>query len=376
VINNLTQVMIVDSADYRGYIYTPSTTTFAQITHVDWPTASQAVYQDGYFIVMKPDTDEFYISANEDGTTWDAADFIRAEGSPDLGVALVSEKRELWYFQEATTEIFYNSGDATFPFERIQGAYMNMGCAAAFSVASLDNSLFWLGRDKRGRNIVLRASGYTPQRISTHPLEYQIESYSDVSDAFAYAYQQEGHTFYVLTFPTGNATWVYDASTGLWHERQSFDGLTDRRHLANCYSFCFNKHLVGSWQDGNLYELDLDTYDDNGQMIKRIRAGQHMHNDRKRVFYHKFELDMEFGVGLDGGAQGEDPQAMLRFSDDGGHTWSNEKWASFGKIGERKKRVFWRKLGQSRDRIFEVKITDPVKVVIVDANVDVTPSEN
>jgi hypothetical protein len=69
-------------------------------------------------------------------------------------------------------------------------------------------------------------------------------------------------------------------------------------------------------------------------------------------------------------SQGVIPQVMLRWSDDGGHTWSNEHWAQMGKVGQYFRRVFWRRLGMTlklRDRVYEISGTDPVKIAIMGA---------
>lgn len=367
--DNGTQLMIVDGS--YGYIYQSGTLT--KISDTDFPTPSSLTYQDGYFIVTKADSDEIYISALNDGTSWAALDFASAEGKPDDATAVLSDHRELWIFGDETTEVFYNSGDSDFPFERIQGAFIEAGIGAPASPAKGDNTVFWL--DQYGR--VLRAEGYTPRVVSTRQIEYQISRYSTISDAIGYVYTQEGHVFYVLTFPTANATWVYDITTGFWHERRSYQegSYTDGRHRSNCYAFFDNKPIVGDYVNGKLYELDLDTYTDDGNTIKSIRAAQTIHNDRKFIFFHSLEIEFEAGVGLATG-QGSDPQAILDWSDDGGHTWSNEHWRSMGKIGEYTKRAIWRRLGRSRNRIFRVTITDPVKRVIIGAHLEATTGRN
>ena len=260
--------------------------------------AMNVTFQDGYFAVSKPDTDEFYVSSLNDGLNWDALDFASAEGQSDDLVAVESDHREMWLFGERTIEVWYNSGDVTFPFERVQGGFQETGCMATASIAKADNSLFWLGRDDRGWGIVYRADGYTPRRVSTHAIEKDIQSYDDVSDAFAYTYQQDGHIFYVLTFPSGNRTWVYDVSTNLWHKRSYYDGEDDIRHRGNCFAHFDEELIVGDYSNGKLYKLDLDTYTDDGDEIRRIRTAYHVHNERKRSVCTRYEIDMEFGVGL------------------------------------------------------------------------------
>ena len=368
--DNGQQVCLVDGPN--GYILNLSTNVLTQIASSGWRGSDRVAYQDGYFIFSEPGTGVFYISSLNDGLTIDTLDFASAEGSPDNIVGLISDHRELWLFGQKTVEVFYNSGNPDFPFERIQGAFIEHGCAAPHSIAKMDNSVFWLGSDDRGNGIVWKANGYQPQRISTHAVELAIQSYESVSDAVAYTYQDEGHMFYVLNFTNANSTWVYDAATGLWHERASGAGNSISRHKADSHSFVFGKHLVGDYSSGKIYEQDNDLYSYDGSPIVRLRSAPRIHNDLKFLYFSAFQLDMETGVGLDKGVQGSDPQVMLQWSDDGGHTWSNEHWVSAGKIGGYKVRARWRRLGRSRDRVFRVIITDAVKVAMIAANVEVS----
>lgn len=368
--SNGTVVMLVAGA--KGYVVNPNAGTVIQIADPDFVGADTVDFIDGYFVFNQPGTGRFQITSLY-STDIDPLDFATAEGSPDNLLSLIVDHRELWLFGENSTEVWFNSGNADFPFERIQGAFIEQGCAAKFSVAKMDNTVFWLTADNRGQGTVQKAAGYQPQRISTHALEFAIAGYARIDDAVAYTYQQEGHSFYVLSFPTANKTWAYDASTNLWHERawrDPSDASIDR-HRAQCHMAFAGENIVGDWQNGNLYRLDLDTFTDNGAFIPRVRACSHLSADYKWQFFSALQIDMEPGVGLPSG-QGSNPQAMLRWSDDGGFNWSNEMWAKVGKIGERRTRVRWRRLGKSRDRVFEVTITDPVKVVIVGASAEVS----
>ena len=365
---NGTAVMLVTGA--TGYVVDPVAGTVTQITDPDFVGADAVFFLDGYFVFNKPGTGQFQITSLY-GTDIDSLDFATAEGSPDLLLTLIVDHRELWLFGENSTEVFFNSGNTDFPFERINGAFIEQGIAAKYSAAKMDNTVYWLAADDRGKGTVQRAVGYQPQRVSTHALEFALASYDRIDDAIAFTYQQEGHSFYVLILPTASKTWVFDAATGLWHERawRDSDGSLDRIR-AQCQMAFAGENIVGDWETGNLYRLDLDTYTDNGAAIARIRACSHLSNDLKRQFFTALQIDMEAGVGLSSG-QGSDPKAMLRWSNDGGFTWSNELWASIGKIGERRARVRWRRLGYARDRVFEVTITDPVKVCIVGASLEV-----
>jgi hypothetical protein len=236
----------------------------------------------------------------------------------------------------------------------------------------MDNSLFWLGADARGKGVVYRANGYTGARVSTHAVEWQIQQYSDISDAVAYTYQQDGHSFYVLSFPTADTTWVYDAATQLWHERAGFSNGNLTRHRGNCQVAFNGEVLIGGYQDGSISAYDLTVFEDNGRPQKWLRSWRALPtgaNTLKRTIHHSLQLDCETGVGLNA-VTGYDPQVMLRWSDDGGHTWSNEHWQSMGKLGKYSKRVIWRRLGATtklRDRVYEISGTDPVKVSITGA---------
>jgi len=308
-----------------------------------------------------------------DGTAIDPLEFASAEGSPDNLVAILIDHREAWLFGSDSVEVWYDSGAVDFPLTRIQGAFNEIGCAAPYSVAKLDNGIFWLGSDARGQGIVYRANGYTGQRVSTHAVEYAIGQYGDISDAIAYTYQQEGHAFYVLSFPTAGKTWAYDVATQSWHERASLDGGEFTRHRSNCQCNFNGTTIVGDYLNGNIYAMELSAYSDGTipqRWLRSWRALEPQQNNLKRSAHHTLQLDCESGVGINETTQGNTPQAMLRWSDDGGHTWSSEHWASMGKIGEYGARVIWRRLGMTqklRDRVYEVSGSDPVKVAIIGA---------
>ncbi len=369
--DNGTQIFI--ACNPNGFIYNTTSNLLQQITDPDFPGAVMVGYLDGYFVFNEPNSQRVWVTALLEGTSIDALDFASAEGSPDGLVSLIIDHREAWLMGANSVEVWYNAGTPDFPLQRIQGAYNEVGCIAPYSVAKVDNSVLWLGADARGRGIVYRANGYTAQRISTHAVEWQIQLYSDMSDALAYTYQQDGHAFYVLIFPTADTTWVYDITAGAWHERAAFSNGSFLRHRSNCQMSYNNEIVVGDFQNGNIYAFDLDVYADNGSVQKWLRSWRALpmgQNNLKRTAQHSLQLSCEVGVGLDGVAQGTDPQAMLRWSDDGGHTWSNEHWTSMGQIGQTGLRAMWRRLGMTqklRDRVYEVSGTDPVKVYITGA---------
>ena len=370
MVDNGTQLFI--AANPEGFIYDASTEAYAEITDVDFPGAITVGYLDGYFIFQEPNSQKFWVSELLDGTQIDPLSFASAESMPDNLVSLFVDHREVWLFGTQSVEVWYNAGTSPFPLARIQGAVNELGCAATYSVAKMDNSLFWLGADARGQGVVFRAQGYSGQRISTHAVEYAIQSYGTISDAIGFTYQQDGHSFYVLTFPTAQKTWVFDVATGAWHERAGFANGEFIRHRANCQMFYNNEVVVGDFQNGKIYAYDLDVFADDTLPQKWLRSWRALptgQNNLKRTAQHTLQLECETGVGIVTG-QGSDPQVMLRWSDDGGHTWSNEHWTGMGKIGNYGYRAFWRRLGMTdklRDRVYEVSATDPVKIAILGA---------
>ena len=440
MVDNGTQVFI--ACNGPSYIYNSRTDQFAQITDPDFPGAVMVGYIDGYFTFNEPNSQRVWVTALLDGTSVDPLDFASAEGSPDNLVSLIVDHREVWLFGQNSVEVWYNAGGVDFPLERIQGAFNEIGCIAPYSVAKLDNALFWLGADARGRGVVYRANGYTGSRISTHAVEWQIQQYTRLQDALAYTYQQDGHAFYVLIFPTANTTWVYDVSTQTWHERAGWQNNRFVRHRSNCQMSYADEIVVGDYDNGNIYAFDLNKYADHNQQQKWLRSWRALptgQNTLKRTTHHSLQLDCEVGVGTDNydmldyqwlmtepwepdyildrsGATiysrdgeaiegrfpvpgtpeyiltedgqripvyltdtpGANSQVMLRWSDNGGHTWSNEHWKSMGKIGQYGYRTIWRRLGMtlgSRDRVYEISGTDPVKIAIMGAELIVSPTD-
>jgi hypothetical protein len=404
--DNGVQLFVACNPD--AFIYNANTGVFAQVTDPDFPGAVSVGYLDSYFVFNEPNSQRVWVTALLDGLSVDPLDFASAEGNPDDIVSLIVDHREVWLFGNNTIEVWYNAGVADFPLARIEGAFMETGCLAPYSVAKLDNSVFWLGSDARGNGIVYRNQGYNGQRISTHAVEWQIQQYAVLNDAIGYSYQQDGHSFYVLVFPTAQATWVFDVSTGLWHERAYWDGVQYLRHRSNCQANFNGQVLVGDWETGFIYAFSQDTYNDNGEAQRWLRSWRALptgQNTLKRTAHHTLQLDCESGVGagtvstfflltensvnlttesgdplvtsLISLTDGANPQVMLRWSDDGGHTWSNEHWAGMGKVGEYGKRVIWRRLGMTtklRDRVYEISGSDPVKIAIMGAELSATPT--
>lgn len=342
------------------YTYTISGATFAVVADADAPqTAKTCAWLDSQFIVDDGNDDEVFISA--DGTTWNALDFATAESAPDGVVRVFADNGEVLLFGESTTEYWGSVGAADFPFQTIKGATQEFGLAARWSLTKFNSGLAGLMKNKQGQVQVMFISGYVPKAISTPELDYLINNYSSVSDATAYAYMLGGHPMLQVNFPTPSKSWLYDATTGMWSPLEY--GPAGARHRGEMQLDFLNKTLIADYSTGDIYELDPDVYTDNGTAIVREIVGRHIFSSNKRVIVDELYCDFETGVGLITG-QGSDPQCMLQISKDGGHTWGNELWADMGKIGKYQTRVTWRRLGQARDWLFRLRVTDPVKFVL------------
>lgn len=332
-------------------------------------------WQDGFFINTVPNSNQFAIS-DINAATYTTLQVASKEGRPDNLVFVLSVGRQLWLFGQQTTEVWWNSGGALFPFQRVDAAFIETGTISALTCTRVLNSVAWVGNDERGRGTVWYAQGYTPTRISTHAVENALAGYANLNQASAFAYQQNGHQFYQLSVPSSSTdnggTWVYDFSTQQWHERSWLSTTGELPHRASCATVAFGAVVVGDRLDGRLYTYDLTTLADDTGPIRRTRQAPHVSQDEKRIRYDSFELQVEPGVGLSTG-QGQKPIVLLSWSDDGGHTWSNEHQASLGAEGKYHTRVKWRRLGVSRDRVFRVAMSDPVVSTILGAELNATP---
>ena len=374
---------------------------------------------DNYFVYNNPGTQQFGASDLLSPIS-NSLSFASKDGSPDNLVALIIDHREIYLLGEASSEVWVDVGATPFPFQRIPGTSTQHGCAAKFSLSRLGNSFAYVSRNSRGQGQVMQMDGYKPTRISTHAVEQTLVN-QYIDDAIAWTYQIEGHECYVVTFPTLQLTWAYDVTTQMWHKWLYFNDLGQyERHRGQCSAVFQGMVLCGDYANGSIYELDPDNYTDNGQNIRRLRRAPHLVADLQRQYFDELQIQFQPGVGTTGLSDGSSatipgavylgdtyaiaptqtltipfdgiyilgtaginsntttssPMAMLRWSNDGGSTWSNEHWTTNGAVGRYKNRAIWRRLGMARDRIFEVSMTDPVKAVIVSANLKASSGDN
>ena len=358
---------------------------------------------DNYFIYNRPSTQQWAASDVLSPMTYGLSFASKFTGPDDL-VSLVCDHGQVYLLGEKTSEVWSDVGTFPFPFQRIPGSSSEHGISAPFSISRIGNSFAYLAKNNRGQAEIVMMNGYFPIRISTHAVENTLVN-QNITDAVAYTYQLEGHEVYVISFPSLDLTWAYDLATSMWHKWLWVDSNNVyHRHRSNCSAFFQNLVLVGDWQNGQIYQLDPNNFTDNGGIIRRLRRAPHLTSDLQRQYFDEFQIQFQPGVGLTGLTQtsyaptdgvagigvaglaiagtstiatvGVKPQAMLRWSNDGGSTWSNEHWSSIGAQGNYLNRIIWRRLGYARDRVFEVVITDPIKACIISANLKASVGDN
>lgn len=357
--DNGIEVFIADGVS-KGYVYTIATTTLTAVTDADAVLSDTVTFLDSYFIVSRTTGGQFNFSDGYAGLNWGANSFATAEANPDKLDAVFAEKGLLGLFGEFTSEVWANVGTSPVPFARVQGATLDWGLAARWSLCKFADGLIFLGRNRLGQVSVITQGN----RVSTPDLDYLINGYSNFADAAGFTYMLNGHPMYVLNFPAAGKSWLYDGKTGAWSELESA-GIA--RHRAEMASQHLGAIRVADFENGKIYTLSPDVYTDNGAEIAREIQGGHVYaQEYNSLFMSELRLDMETGVGLATG-QGSDPMVMLSISHDGGHTWGVERWTSAGAIGAYRTRARWRRLGRTRDTVFKIRITDPVKVVLLGA---------
>lgn len=365
--DNSTYLMIVDGSS-NGWTVKLADNTFAVMADSAFLGGNRVDYGDGFLVLNRPETQQWYVSlANE--ITFDATDFAAKSGFSDKLVGAIVSKRYVYLLGELTSEVWFNAGNAAFPYERLPGVFMQYGCAAVGSIAQMDGNVYWLAQSKEGVAFICRSEQFNAVQISTFALNNELATYPDLSDAIGFTYEIEGHFFYVLTFPTADKTWQYDLSTGEWNELVWIDGDgAYHRHRANCYASAYGKPIVGDWQNGKLYLWDINAYTDAGSPITRLRSFMHGANDDSdRLRYREFIASMEVG----NGASHEEVPVFLRWSDTAGKSWGNAIRTSLGLEGEYLTSVQFQRLGMARDRVFELSWSAPTKTALLGAWVQV-----
>lgn len=381
--NNVGRVSIIDNGfqvafAHSGGMHWVSYTGLSIAPTTNAPINAVMGTLDQYVVFTTSVGGEWGITALADLSSINPLDVATAEGAPDDLVSVICDHREVVLFGMDTTEIWSDTGAALFPFERSPGGFTEQGCAAKRSPCKIDNSVFWLARDRNGQGMVYRNNAYLPIRISTHAVEYAINQYEDISDAIGISYQEEGHSFYWLIFPSGDSSWCYDVATGGWHQRLWRDPTSGLLHRprANCYTFFNGKHLVGDFENGKIYALDLNVGTDDGLDIYRERAFELPDAENKRVRMDMVELGAMVGdeqLLLPNGAfQFGDyqpiafqaavhtlapPIVWLSVSRDNGQRFGYQRIKTMSSTGQSMARVRWRRCGTGRNVVLKIATT-------------------
>lgn len=356
--DNPTQLAICDPT--ATFVYDGALT---KITSTDFNRGFMCAPIDNYVVFLSPDG-KLFCSNLADARTYDPLNYATPEGSPDDAVGLIADHRQIVIGSTNSLELFENLGGSGFPFQRASNGFIELGCAAGYSLAKVDNSVFWLASDLTVRRLV----GLTPARVSQHGVEEAISTYAKVDDARAFGVSIKGHLWYVLTFPTASATWLYDASTGEWHERASY-GLSRWRACAS--AVCYNKTYVQDYETGKVGYLDGSSAAEWGEVQRMQWTYGSVYDEGNLKFHSDLTVKVQPGVGLVSG-QGADPQISLEVSDDGGMTFDHVETQSLGAMGQYKETINWQQLGMAEDRVYRNTISDPVMVRVSDAQLTVS----
>lgn len=370
---------LVLSVEGQGFAYDLQAHTLTALPTTGPQTFGQLGYLDSRILTNEPGTSRFWFSGLLDALTWDPLAFYSVEGRPDPLVTLYVDHREVWLPGSQSTEVWYATGrpfpdpQGIGPFARMQNVFLEQGLETPWSMEALDNTLFWLGGTAKGEGPIWTVRGYQPVRISTHAVESALAGMPTVGDCVAFTARHGGHAWIGFDFPSGGQTWLYDTATQAWTEALALEAdgsLTN--YLSNQHCSAFGEHLWGDRSSGALYIWDIGyhKYGDQARLCRRVAP--HLRQEQRRITHKMFQLALEAGVGLAGAAvPGADPQVILRWSDDGAHTWSYGRWRSAGKIGRYPQLCTWYQLGQARTRTYEVSISDPVKIALLGADLEV-----
>ena len=388
--DNGTAAIIVDGTA-QGFQIQLNGHAMTQIVDVNFLGSTRADFLDSFLILNKPGTKQWYSTIS--GQLAFNALFVGVKTAwPDNVLATVAIEREVWVFGPQKTEVWYNAGTVPFPFQLLAGNIIEQGCAAQFSPAKIDTSVYWLSQAPEGDRMVMRGNSQNiAQRISTHAIEVEMRKYPRVDDAIGSTYQISGHSFYKLHFPTADKTWGYDEITQQWHEDNAIDanGVLHRAH--NTFNaFAYGKNVVLDWANGNLYQIDPFSFTDNGAPIAWIRSYPHIVNELKLVSHREFTADVETGMSVGtsetatlqspwnrGFSSGfgpiikvEAPQLAMRYSKDGGHTFSNNRIKQLVSSGHYRTMQRFRSMGVARDMVYEVASTAQMISAVHGAYVD------
>lgn len=270
-----------------GYVYKTTDGSLVQITSDAFPGAVTFAYADGYILGIEPGQRFAFTSDLNAALSYSTLDREQAESAPDPLIGQGVSHREWWLFGTRTTEIWINTGQATGTWQRSSGTGLEVGVASPWCISNLDNSIFWLGSD----GIVYRANGYSPQRISTYPIEQAI-SRCTLESAFSFTYEDRGHKVFYLTLSDGH-TWGYDVATGEWHRRESYG--MDRWRINDLVKWN-GMWIGGDMSNGKLYALDWDVQTEDDQPLVRMRTSGVLSDNENALLVTALAIVIDTGL--------------------------------------------------------------------------------
>jgi len=360
----------------------------------DFSGGNYVDFQDGFLTFNVPESNRWGASA-DNTLAMDPLSYAEKTGSRDYIIGLAAVQRYQWIIGTIASEVWYNAGNANFPFAVVNGPYIEHGCAAQYSIVKALEAVLWIGQDKNGSFIVLKGEQFRAQKVSNPAIEAEWSTYPTIADAVGYSIMYKGHVWACWRFPEADKTWVYDLTTGEWHERTSTDSdEVEHQWRPNCSVYALGMNLAGDYSNGNLYEITGDERTDNGSIIVRRRGFPHRLAELKRVRHTLFRADIAVGepsednspieLWLDTPSAGPDCEAddpfgagtgttelmfldpyplpqltderiiNLRLSSNRGQSFGTPIPRTMGQQGEFLTDIQWRKLGIARDRVYEL----------------------
>jgi len=391
--DNGKNIIVVDG-DASGNNIDMTTRMMTLIGDPNFRGATRADYIDSFIILNIPGTNQWYCTLSNQ-IAFNGLYLGQKTAWPDNILCAVAIEREVWLFGPQKSEVWYNAGTVPFPFQALPGNIIEQGCAAAYSPAKMDTNVYWLSRSPEGDRMVMRGNNQNiAQRISTHAMEYEFRKYARIDDAIGSVYQVSGHSFYKLHFPTVDKTWGYDQATDQWHEDNSIDKNGILHRAKNTFTaFAYGKNLGLDWNNGALYHIDPLSYTDGDMPIVCIRSFPHVMGEMKRVNHTAFVADFETGTMPASGEQPQFlspwsegfssgfgplteqtvPQIAMRYSKDGGNTFSNNRLKTMISAGHYRTLLRWRSMGIARDMVYELSWSAPMMTALNGAFIDVIP---
>lgn len=394
--DNGTNIILVDGSAY-GYSINMATRVLTQITDPNFMGATRVDFIDSFLIFNKLNSNQWYCSLS-DAITFNGLYVGEKTAWPDNILCVVALERQVWLFGPQKSETWFNAGSTPFPFQINSGVMIEQGCAAKYSPAKMDTNVYWLSQSPEGGRMVMRGNAQNvAERISTHAIEKEFLRYARIDDAIGSVYQIDGHSFYELHFPTADKTWAYDAATEQWMEDCSIDnnGILHRaKNTFTAYAYGINVAL--DWNTGQLYQIDPNTYTDDGQPVVWIRSFPHFTNELRYINLSGIVADVATGTRpgtiegtifvspwSDGFSSGFGPLTAipapvvnLRVSRDGGETYGNNRPKGMVSSGRYRSMMRWRGNGLARDWVIELSSTASMSGALNGAYVEPVPSSS